>query len=64
MCAITPILAKIPVEKKTLVTEVTLDMSESMNAMVKQAFPSATLVLDRFHVQRLVSEGYGKFALG
>jgi transposase len=56
VCKITPILTTIPFEKRALVTEVTLDMSESMNAMVKQAFPNAILVLDRFHVQRLVSE--------
>jgi len=55
VCAITPILAKIPFEKRSLVTDVTLDMSESMKAMVTQAFPRATLVLG-FHVQRLVSE--------
>ena len=52
---IVPILTKIPFEARTLVTEVTLDMAESMNAMVKQAFPNATLVIDRFHVQQLVS---------
>lgn len=56
VCEVTPILTTIPFEKRALVTEVTLDMSESMNAMVKQAFPNAILVLDRFHVQRLVSE--------
>jgi len=59
-----PILAKIPFEQRTLVTDVTLDMSESMNAMVKQAFPSATLVLDRFHVQRLVSEAVQDIRIG
>ncbi len=62
--AMTPILATIPFEKRTLVTEVTLDMSESMNAMVKQAFPNATLVLDRFHVQRLVSEAVQEIRIG
>ena len=56
VCVITPILAKIPFETRTLVTEVTLDMSESMNAIVKQALPNGTLVLDRFHVQHLVSD--------
>ena len=64
VCDITPILAKIPFEKRTLVTEVTLDMSESMNAMVTQAFPNATLVLDRFHVQRLVSEAVQEIRIG
>jgi transposase len=64
VCDITPILATIPFEKRTLVTEVTLDMSESMNAMVKQAFPNAMLVLDRFHVQCLVSEAVQDIRIG
>jgi len=64
VCDLTPILARIPFEQRTLVTEVTLDMSESMNAMVKQAFPNATLVLDRFHVQRLVSDAVQEIRIG
>ena len=64
VCDITPILAKIPFEQRMRITEVTLDMSESMNAMVKQAFPNATLVLDRFHVQHLVSEAVQEIRIG
>jgi transposase len=52
---ITPILAKIPLEKRNIVTEVTLDMAENMEVIVKDAFPKAKLVTDRFHVQQLVS---------
>jgi len=52
---IVPILAKIPLEKRNIVTEVTLDMAENMEAIVKDAFPKAKLVTDRFHVQQLVS---------
>jgi len=62
--AMAPILAKIPFEHRTLVTEVTLDMSESMQAMVKQAFPNAMLVLDHFHVQRLVSDAVQEIRIG
>jgi len=64
VCDLTPILAKIPFEQRMRITEVTLDMSESMNAMVKQAFPNATLVLDRFHVQHLVSEAVQEIRIG
>ena len=64
VCEIAPVLAKIPFEKRTLVTEVTLDMAESMQARVKQAFPNATLVLDRFHVQQLVSEAVQEIRIG
>lgn len=35
------------------VREITLDMAGSMNQIVKQCFPRATKVIDRFHVQKL-----------
>ena len=50
------ILSKIPVEKRKMVKEITLDMAESMQNIVKYSFPNATSVTDRFHVQQLVSE--------
>ena len=50
------ILAKIPVEQRNTVKEVTLDMSSSMEAIVRSSFSKATAVTDRFHVQQLVSE--------
>ncbi len=53
---IAPILAKIPVENREAVKEVTLDMSESMEAIIKRTFPKAAIVTDRFHVQQLISE--------
>lgn len=53
---ITLILSQIPLEKRLQVKEVTLDMSESMEAIIKRTFPKATIVTDRFHVQQLISE--------
>jgi len=50
------ILNQIPLEHRQKVLEVTLDMSESMEAIVKRTFPKAKLVTDRFHVQQLISE--------
>lgn len=50
------ILAKIPIEKRNSVKEVTLDMANSMEAIVKKSFPNAKLVTDRFHVQQLITE--------
>lgn len=38
------------------VTEITLDLSESMNKICRLAFPRATRVIDRFHVQKLALE--------
>lgn len=50
------VLAKIPIEKRMAVQEVTLDMSNAMDVIVRQSFPKASIVTDRFHVQQLVSE--------
>jgi len=50
------VLAQIPYEKRASVKEVTLDMSNSMNVIVRDTFPKATLVIDRFHVQKIVTE--------
>ncbi len=49
-------LATIEANLRNLATEVTLDMSPAMEAIVASAFPRARLVTDRFHVQQLVSE--------
>jgi len=47
------VLDRIPEQSRELVAEVTLDMSGSMNKIVKSCFTKATLVIDRFHVQKL-----------
>lgn len=54
--AIIDVLARIPEEKRMAVNEVTLDMSNAMDAVVRSSFPAASIVTDRFHVQQLVSE--------
>ncbi len=51
---INDVLQKIHLNSRKKVKEVTLDMAGSMSRIVKSCFPSATLVTDRFHVQRLV----------
>lgn len=47
------ILEKIPLRKRNVVTEVTLDMAATMEKIVRFSFPKASLVTDRFHVQKL-----------
>jgi transposase len=47
------VLQKITENKRKRVKEVTLDMADSMNKIVRQSFPRATKVIDRFHVQKL-----------
>jgi transposase len=46
-------LERIPEEQLNKVTEVTLDMSDSMRRIVRRCFPNAIRVIDRFHVQKL-----------
>ena len=47
------ILEKIPLKQRKKIKEVTLDMAGNMGLIVKKSFPNATLVIDRFHVQKL-----------
>jgi len=50
------ILRGIPCAQRCLVREVTLDMDRAMGQAVREVFPHADRVIDRFHVQKLVSE--------
>jgi len=50
------VLKRIPEEKRLAVKEVTLDMSNAMDAIIRASFKNASIVTDRFHVQQLVSE--------
>jgi transposase len=47
------ILNKISLTQRNKVKEVTLDMAGNMGLIVKKSFPNASLVIDRFHVQKL-----------
>ena len=49
-------LNTIPVSRRNMVKEITLDMAGSMNLIAKKCFPKATIVTDRFHVQMLASD--------
>ena len=53
---IVEILSKIPLKERNKVEEVTLDMAPNMELIIKKSFPNATLVTDRFHVQKLAIE--------
>ena len=48
------ILEKIPIRVRNKVLEITLDMAASMEKIARFSFPKASLVTDRFHVQKLV----------
>lgn len=47
------ILHKIPLKQRKKVKEITFDMAGNMGLIVRKSFPNATLVIDRFHVQKL-----------
>ena len=48
------VLEKLPLEKREMVKEVTLDMAKNMESAARQMFPNSNLVTDRFHVVKLV----------
>ena len=50
------ILEKIPLKKRKMVKEITLDMAPTMEKIARYTFPNAKLVTDRFHVQKLAYE--------
>ena len=49
-------LSKLPENKRKMVQEMTLDLSPTMKLISKKCFPNASLVCDRFHVQRLMND--------
>ena len=46
-------LENIPEEKREAVTEITLDLSDSMHKIVRSAFPKAQRVIDRFQAEKV-----------
>jgi transposase len=52
---IAPVLLKINKKLRLAVEEVTLDMANAMGLIVTIAFPKVIKVIDRFHVQQVVS---------
>jgi transposase len=49
-------LSRLPENKRKIVKEITLDLSPTMKLISRKCFPSASLVCDRFHVQRLMND--------
>lgn len=50
------VLRMIPLRERRKVKTVTTDLSSAMMLTVRTAFPGASLINDRFHVQQLISE--------
>jgi transposase len=50
------VLEKISLEKRNQVKEVSMDMARNMGLAVQNSFQQSTMVIDRFHVVRLVMD--------
>ncbi|WP_446012194.1 ISAon1 family transposase [Candidatus Electrothrix sp.] len=50
------ILSQIPISKRQQVKEISVDMANSMEKIAYTSFPNASVVTDRFHVAKLISE--------
>ena len=53
---VSAILRKVPLKQRLKLKAVTTDLSSAMMLTVRNVFPGASLVNDRFHVQPLISE--------
>ena len=50
------VLEKIPLEKRNQVIEISMDMARNMSLASQNSFPMSTMVIDRFHVIRLIMD--------
>lgn len=50
------VLERIPLPQREAVKEVSMDMARNMGMASKNSFPQSNIVIDRFHVVRLVQE--------
>ena len=50
------VLEKIPLEKRKIVKETSMDMARNMGLAAENCFPLSSRVIDRFHVVRLVMD--------
>ena len=57
------VLMQVPEEIRRRVKEVTMDFSDSMYSIVRQAFPWATIVIDCFHIMQLCGDGLGEMRM-
>ena len=53
---VSAVLKKIPFSMRLKVKTITTDLSSAMMLTARNAFPAASLINDRFHVQQLISE--------
>ena len=51
------VLMQLPADKREMVDSITMDLSDSMRAIAREAFPKATVTRDCFHVVKRGGEG-------
>jgi transposase len=51
------VLMQLPEDKREMVESITMDLSDCMRAIAREAFPKATVVRDCFHVVKRGGEG-------
>lgn len=61
---VSEIMRKVSCETRCRVKTVTTDLSSAMMLTVRNVFPKAKLINDRFHVQQLVSEAIDQMRIG
>jgi len=54
---ITDALRTVPIKIRMKTEEITLDLANSMDFICRECFPNAVMTADRFHFQKVVSEG-------
>jgi transposase len=54
---VTEALRTVPIEIRMKVEEITLDLANNMDWICRESFPNAMLTADRFHFQKVVTEG-------
>ena len=58
------VLEKIALEKRQQVKEVSMDMARNMGLAIKNSFPNCKMVIDHFHVVRLVMDAMQHMRVG
>ena len=53
---VTDALMRIDEDKRRIVKEITMDMSNSMRLIARRCFPNAMRTIDRFHIQKLACD--------
>ena len=54
--AVIEALMRIDEDKRLMVKEITMDMSNSMRLIARRCFPNAMRTIDRFHIQKLACD--------